>query len=650
MSAGTVSRYLQKTAERGFGWPLPAELDDTALEARLFPRAAPVYDRVRPDCAYIHRELKRDGVTLQLLWEEYAQVHPNGYRHTQFCEIYRQWAKRLRPSMRQVHRAGEKTFIDFSGKRPTLVDRRTGELRPVELFVAVLGASSFTYAEATETQQLPHWVNAHVRMVDYFGGATTLWIPDNLKSAITRPCRYEPDVNRTYEDLATHYGAVVVPARPRKPRDKAAVENGVLLAQRWILARLRDQTFFELGPLNAAIRVLLDALNDRPMKKLGVSRRVLYEQLDRPALRSLPATRYVLAQWKLCSVNIDYHVALERHAYSVPYQLVREKVEVRYTTNTVEIFYKGKRLTSHRRRYDGQPSTVPEHMPSAHRAHAEWTPSRLIRWGEQVGPATGQLVARILQSRPHPEQGYRACLGIMRLGRQHGNTRLNAASTRAMALGSYRYPRRRARPQLHASTGRAPRPAGLDRFTAGVQGPLRRVGDVNPPVRVIEGLRRVNDRLVEPLQSDVETVQPRPRVRTRRPLAERRRNVGHAGVATGGDHATLRDCMETLGRESAALRKDTTAVADATAAVALAAARHGQARAALIEHTEALRGTAGSMSGRTRRRSASGATRCRTEWRAGDIRRDRCSRLPKVPKRRANVQGGGGDDRSVRAP
>ena len=439
MSAGTVSRYLQKTAERGFGWPLPAELDDTALEARLFPRAAPVYDRVRPDCAYIHRELKRDGVTLQLLWEEYAQVHPNGYRHTQFCEIYRQWAKRLRPSMRQVHRAGEKTFIDFSGKRPTLVDRRTGELRPVELFVAVLGASSFTYAEATETQQLPHWVNAHVRMVDYFGGATTLWIPDNLKSAITRPCRYEPDVNRTYEDLATHYGAVVVPARPRKPRDKAAVENGVLLAQRWILARLRDQTFFELGPLNAAIRVLLDALNDRPMKKLGVSRRVLYEQLDRPALRSLPATRYVLAQWKLCSVNIDYHVQVERHAYSVPYQLVREKVEVRYTTNTLEIFYKGKRLTSHRRRYDGQPSTVPEHMPCAHRAHAEWTPSRLIRWGEKVGPATGQLVARILASRPHPEQGYRACLGIMRLGRQHGNTRLNAASARAMALGSYRY-------------------------------------------------------------------------------------------------------------------------------------------------------------------------------------------------------------------
>ena len=249
IGVGTVSLYLQRTAQRGLGWPLPAELDDAVLEARLFRRAAPAHDRVRPDCAYIHRELKRDGVTLQLLWEEYAQVHPNGYRRTQFCEIYRQWARRLRPSMRQVHRAGEKTFIDFSGKRPTLVDPRTGEVRRVELFVAVLGASSLTYVEATATQQLPDWVDAHTRMVEYFGGTTALWVPDQLKSAITRPCRYEPGVNRTYEDLAAHYGAVVVPARPRKPRDKAAVEGAVLLAQRWILARLRDETFFSLGAL-----------------------------------------------------------------------------------------------------------------------------------------------------------------------------------------------------------------------------------------------------------------------------------------------------------------------------------------------------------------------------------------------------------------
>ena len=439
VGVGTVNRYLRRAAQCGLGWPLPAELDDAALEARLFRRPAPVPNRPRPDCAHIHRELKRNGVTLQLLWEEYCQVHPSGYRYTQFCEIYRQWARRLRPSMRQVHRAGEKTFVDFSGKRPTLVDRRTGELRSVELFVAVLGASSFTYAEATATQQLADWVDAHIHMVEYFRGTTTLWVPDQLRSAITRPCRYEPDVNRTYEDLAAHYGAVVVPARPRKPRDKAVVETSVLLAQRWILARLRDQTFFELGALNRAIRVLLDELNDRPLKKLGVSRRALYEQLDRPALRPLPTARYVLAHWKLCRVNIDYHVEIERHVYSVPYQLVREQVEVRYTTNTVEIFHRDQRVASHRRRSDRQPSTVAEHMPSAHRAHAEWTPSRLIRWAEQAGPATARLVTRILESRPHPEQGYRSCLGIMQLGRRYGSGRLEAASARALALGSYRF-------------------------------------------------------------------------------------------------------------------------------------------------------------------------------------------------------------------
>ena len=365
VGVGTVNRYLRRAAEGGLGWPLPTELDDTALEARLFPRAAPVHDRVRPDCAYIHRELKRDGVTLQLLWEEYAQVHPLGYRYTQFCEIYRQWARRLRPSMRQVHRAGEKTFIDFSGKRPALVDPCTGELRRVELFVAVLGASNLTYAEATATQQLPDWVDAHIRMVEYFGGTTALWVPDQLKSAITRPCRYEPGVNRTYEDLAAHYGAVVVPARPRKPKDKAAAEAAVLLAQRWILARLRDETFFGLGALNQAIRVLLDELNDRPMQKLGISRRALYEQLDRPALRPLPPTRYVLAYWKHCRVNIDYHVQIDRHAYSVPFQLLREQVEVRYTTTTVEVFFKGRRVASHPR---GPESLWRTHRPPPARA------------------------------------------------------------------------------------------------------------------------------------------------------------------------------------------------------------------------------------------------------------------------------------------
>lgn len=439
ISIGAVTLYVQRAAAHGLAWPLPDELDNTTLEARLFPRAAALRDRPLPVFAEIHRELARTGVTLQLLWEEYAQVHPDGYRYSQFCVRYRQWARRLRPSMRQVYRAGERTFIDFSGKKPNVVDRRTGEVQSVELFVAVLGASSYTYAEATATQQLPDWVGAHIRMVEYFAGVTALWVPDQLKSAITTPCRYEAGVNRTYEDLATHYGAVVVPARPRKPRDKAVVESTVLIAQRWILARLRDQTFFSLAALNEAIWALLGELNDRPLQRLGVSRRTRYEQLDRPALRPLPTNRYVLAVWKDCRVNIDYHVQVDHHLYSVPYQLIHELVEARSTTTTVEIYVKGRRLTSHPRRYDGRPSTTPEHMPHAHRAHAEWTPSRLIRWAEQTGPATGRFVAELLRRRPHPEQGYRACLGIMRLGRRYGPDRLEAASLRAAALGSYAY-------------------------------------------------------------------------------------------------------------------------------------------------------------------------------------------------------------------
>ena len=403
------------------------------------PPVATGRERAAPDLVWVHQELKRPGVTLHLLWEEYRAVHEDGYGYSQFCEIYRRWAHKLRPSMRQVHRAGEKTFIDFSGKRPRLVDPKTGEEVPVELFVAVLGASGYTYAEATLNQKLDEWVGAHTRMVEYFGGSTELWVPDQLKGAVAQSCRYEPGLNRTYQELATHYSAVVIPARPGKAKDKAKVESTVLLAQRWILARLRHRTFFELGELNEAIWKLLEELNSRPLQKLGVSREELWERLDRPALSPLPTTPYELARWKSCRVNIDYHVEVDRRPYSVPYQLVHERLEVRYTSSVVEAYYKGRRVASHRRRFDHQPATLAEHMPSSHRAHAEWTPSRLIGWAEKTGPATGRLVAGILRSRPHPEQGYRACLGIMRLGRLHGDERLEAACARAERLRSYSY-------------------------------------------------------------------------------------------------------------------------------------------------------------------------------------------------------------------
>jgi transposase len=440
IGVGTVSEYVGRAWRAGLGWPLPPELDDTALESQLFAPAAPAgRQRPAPDLVWIHQELKRTGVTLHLLWEEYRAAHEDGYGYSQFCEIYRRWARKLRPSMRQQHRVGEKIFIDFSGKRPCLVDRLTGEEVPVELFVGVLGASGYTYAEATRTQKLEEWVGAHTRMVEYFGGSTALWVPDQFKGAVRRSCRYEPDLNRTYQELATHYGTAVVPARPGKPKDKAKVESMVLVAQRWILARLRHRTFFDLGELNEAIWELLEELNSRPLQKLGVSRRELWERLDRPALLPLPSAGYELARWKICGVNIDYHVEVDHRYYSVPYQLAHEEVEARYTASVVEIYYKNNRVASHRRRFDHQPSTLAEHMPSSHRAHAEWTPSRLIRWAQKTGPATGRLVAGILRSRPHPEQGYRACLGVMRLGRHHGDERLEAACARAERLRSYSY-------------------------------------------------------------------------------------------------------------------------------------------------------------------------------------------------------------------
>jgi transposase len=439
---GTVTTYLQRAAAAGLEWPLPADLDDAALEARVFarPAFAQASDRHVPDWHQLHHELKKPGVTLQLLWLEYRAQHPGGYGHTQFCERYRRWARTLKPSMRQVHRAGEKVFVDFSGTRPHLVDANTGEEMAVELFVGVLGASGLIYAEATRSQDLPSWIGAHVCMLEYFQGSPAIWVPDNLKSGVTTADRYEPEINRTYVELAQHYGAVVIPARVARPKDKPKAEVSIQIAQRWVLAVLRHQTFFTLADFNAAIRARVDAINARPMKVLGVSRRTLFEQIDRPALKPLPRTRYELAEWKPCRVNIDYHVEVDHTFYSVPYQLVHERVEARFTAATVEVFFKGRRVATHARLSGrGRFATQLDHMPRAHRAHAEWTPSRLIAWAEQTGPATGRLVAGILERRPHPEQGYRACLGLMRLGRVHGADRLEAACHRAERLRSYRY-------------------------------------------------------------------------------------------------------------------------------------------------------------------------------------------------------------------
>ncbi|MFQ5506838.1 MAG: IS21 family transposase [Planctomycetota bacterium] len=456
IGVGTVSEYVRKATEAGLGWPLAEELDDTALEGRVFGRrAASAGERPLPDFAGIHQELRRKGVTLQLLWVEYLEAHPGGYRYSQFCELYRRFRKKLSPSMRQIHRAGEKAFVDFAGQKIEWVDPRTGEVQSCELFVGVLGASSFIYAEATPDQTLPSWIAAHVRMLETFGGAPQIITPDNLKSGVTRPCRYEPVVNRTYEEMARHYGAVVIPARPARPKDKATAEVSVQIAERWILAALRNRTFFSFAELNRTIRERCRLINDRPMQRLGVSRRELLERLDRPALQPLPSSRFEPATWSEGTVSIDYHVGVARNFYSVPYQLIGERVEARLTATMVEIFYKSKRIASHRRLHGrGKYATNPDHMPRSHRAHAEWTPSRLIAWAGKTGPATAHMVTEILKRRPHPEQGYRACLGIMRLEKAHSTERLEAACRRAARLRAFSY--RTVKNILSAGTDRLP--------------------------------------------------------------------------------------------------------------------------------------------------------------------------------------------------
>lgn len=437
----TVSEAAARAAAAGLDWAAVEGLSDEALEARLYPPPpGPGTRRPLPDPAKIDLELRRVGVTLRLLHVEYLERHTDGYGYTQFCRHYQEWLAKRHPPMRQVHRAGEKLFVDYSGKRPEIVDRKTGEAVAVELFVAVLGASNFTFAEATASQKSHDFIASHTRALAAIGGVPRAVVPDQLKSGVTVPCRYEPGVQRTYADWAVHNGTVIVPARPGRPRDKAKVEAGVLVAQRWILARLRNQVFFSLDELNTRIAELCDSLNDREMRRYGESRRQLFERLDRPALQPLPASRFTYAEWKHAKVNIDYHVDVDHHYYSVDHSLVHEQVEARVTTTTVELFHRGQRVAAYARSYErGRHTTTPAHMPKAHQKHLEWTPSRLTNWAATMGPSTAALVAAILAERTHPEQGYRSCLGILRLAKRYGRERLEAACARALVVGARSY-------------------------------------------------------------------------------------------------------------------------------------------------------------------------------------------------------------------
>jgi len=437
----SVNDLVTRALAAQITWKVVNELDDTQLEALLFQPVMKESARPKPDFNYVKRELAKKGVTLQLLWLEYLEQHPGGYGYSQFCHLYRTWRRHLNVTMRQDHRAAEKLFIDFPGLTIPIYDDASLEVRfRAELFVTVLGASSYLYCEALRSQELEHWVNAHVHAFSFYGGVAEILVPDNLRSAVTRAHRYEPDVNATYLEMAEHYGAVVIPARPYKPRDKAKVEAGVQLVERWIIAVLRHRHFTSLADLNEVIAGLVERVNDKPFKKMAGSRRSLFEELDKPALRPLPADPYDFATWKKARVSIDYHVEFERHYYSTPYQLVGQVVQVRASATTIEVFANNKRVASHPRGYlQGRHTTDPAHMPAAHRRHLEWTPERIVTWAMKNGPSTGAFIDALMKSRPHPEQGFRSALGVIRLEKKYGCARLEDACARSLALRAFSY-------------------------------------------------------------------------------------------------------------------------------------------------------------------------------------------------------------------
>ena len=441
MARSTVADCLGRARVAGIGWPITDGIDDAELERRLFPahaNASPT--RLPPDLSLIHKELQRRSMTLQLVWEEYRGEQPEGFGYSRFCELYSAWKGTVSATMRQTHGPAEKLFVDYAGDTVEVIDPATGEVRRAHIFVAVLGASNYTYAEGRWSEALPDWIGAHVNAFTAIGGVAHAIVCDNLKAGVTAVCRYEPGINRTYQDLATHYDTAILPARPYKPRDKAKVEGGVLIVQRYVLARLRNRQFFGLVELNTAIRAVVADLNAKVMRKIGASRNELIETIDRPALKVLPAEPYVYAEWKLCKLGLDYHVEIDQHYYSAPHRLIRERIEARITDATVEIFHKGARVASHvRSAVKRRHTTVGDHMPSTHRHHADWTPERIMREAAVIGPAMIALVEAIMKAKAHPEQGFRVAKGILQLAKSYGVTRMEAAAMRGNDIGAVSY-------------------------------------------------------------------------------------------------------------------------------------------------------------------------------------------------------------------
>lgn len=438
-TVGEIASYARAIA---LNWSEAQHLSDEELQARLYrPPVARKSRQLEPDYAQLHTELKRAGVTLQLLWEEYQRQHQGqAYKYSAFCMKYQQWAKSLKRSMRQTHEAGDKLFVDYAGQTVAVIDASTGEITQAQVFVAVLGASNYTYACATPCQKASDWVASIIDALEFIGGVPRLLVPDQPRALMAQPDRYEPTSHRLLEELSQHYGLPVLPARPAKPRDKPKVEVAVQVVERWILARLRHQRFFSLGELNKAIATLLHELNQRPFKKLPGCRASAFASLDQGALKPLPATRMAIARFKPARVNIDYHVEFDGHYYSVPHRMVGQKVELRITASTLEVLDGRSRVASHvLSTRKGAHTTTPEHMPASHREHLQWTPSKLMDWAQRIGAATAAVVRWQMEHRAHPEQGYRSCLGLMSLARKYGAERLEAACARAQSIRAPHY-------------------------------------------------------------------------------------------------------------------------------------------------------------------------------------------------------------------
>lgn len=436
----TVGEYLNRAKLAGLRWPLPDDMDDNLLEKLLYTGSVSKEpQKPLPDWKYIHKELKKKNVTLFLLWQEYKETYPDGYEYSWFCRTYKEWFGKIGVTMRFNHRAGEKLFVDYAGQTIPIIDKSTGEIREAQIFVATMGASNYTYAEATWTQSLPDWISSHVRAFKFLGGVPEIIVPDNLKAGINKACRYEPDINPTYQEMASHYRCVVIPARVKKPKDKSKVETGVKIVEQWILARLRNIKVFSLHDLNITIKNLLKDLNTRPFQKLPGTRQSTFEELDKPALKPLPLQPYIYAEWKKVRPGPDYHIEVKGYYYSVPYQLVKKQMEARITQNIIEVFYKGKRIASHMHDPARRYTTLSEHMPESHKKYAEWTPQRIIDWASKTGKSTARTVEVAMESRMHPQQGFRSCLGIISLGKDYPQERLEAACSRALAIGSPSY-------------------------------------------------------------------------------------------------------------------------------------------------------------------------------------------------------------------